>query len=126
MKGDSQDFAEVIAKAQRVTAGDTANPFNLPEKNVMLPGKIPGVEKYDYKSQAVVFCLPADSTAYEEVMDQILAGEAILRYEDRSWDKEGNFNVAMVYLIPRDKRASVDDGEAAGEEEPKLRPMKLP
>jgi len=123
---DGEDFAASIRTAQRVIPGDTVNPFNLPERHAMMPGKIKGVESFDYESRARVFCLPADAADYEDVMNDILAGKAILRYEDRTFDKEGDFHVAMVYLIPKRRAPTQADEDAAGEEEPPLKPMKLP
>jgi hypothetical protein len=133
VSGDaSDDFTEVIRRAQKIGPGDVVDPFKLPERNAMIPGqasKIPGVESYDYESRAEVFCLPGDKGDYQDVMDRVLAGEALLRYEDRTFDKEGNFHVAIVYLIPKHRKTSQqtrNDEDAAGETEPVVKSIKLP
>jgi hypothetical protein len=133
VSGDaSDDFTEVIRRAQKIGPGDIVDPFKLPERNAMIPGqpsKIPGVESYDYESRADVFCLPADKADYCDVMDRILAGEALLRYEDRTFDKEGAFHVAIVYLIPKHRKTPVqarNDEDSAGETEPVVKSIKLP
>lgn len=122
MPQESEDFLDVITRAQRVTAGDVANPFES-GKNAFVHGRNTGVPDLDWDAHVEVFALPADAGDYEDIMNMCLRGEATMRYEERTWSKEGDFMVAVVYLTPRPRAAPVDD-YAAGEAEPAVRPLK--
>ena len=126
MAQESEDFTDVVERAQRVS-GDLGGLFaqNGPGRVAFEPrGNRVGPE-LDYEAHAVVFALPADCGEYEDVMNQILRGEAIVRYEDRTFTKEGDFMVAMVYLTPRARPAPVNNQDA-GDAEPARRPRRLP
>jgi hypothetical protein len=126
MPQDSEDFTDVIEKAQKIS-GDIGGLFaqNGPGRVAFeARGNRRGPEM-DYEAHCEVFALPADSAAYEDIMNMILRGEAISRYEDRSWSKEGDFMVAICYLTPRGRPAPVDDRDA-GDAEPEVRPRRLP
>jgi hypothetical protein len=121
---ESTDFADVIERAQRVTPGDVASPFASREAFVPnARGKV-GTE-LNFNSHVKVFCLPTDAPDYEEVMDQILAGDAILRYEEKTFDKDGNFLVAICWLTERPQIAQPVNA-AAGDAEPEPRPQRIP
>lgn len=120
---ESQDFADVVAKAQRVTSADVASPFAGREAYVTARGK-PGVE-LDFDAHVKVFTIPADAPDYEEVMNTVLRGDALLRYEEKTFDKEGNFLVAICWLTPRARAVAAVD-VAAGDAEPPVRPQKIP
>lgn len=120
---DSTDFGDVIEKAQRVTAGDVASPFAGRDAFVPARGK-PGVE-YEFEAHIKVFAMPADAGDYEDVMNEILRGDAVLRYEEKTFTKDGDFLVAMCWMTPRARLAPADNF-AAGDAEPAARPQKIP
>ena len=123
-------FAEAIEAAQRGPTApsgdmiDAASPFPMP-----LPaghrvvdgdqeGRIPGVVALvDYQAHAKVYNVAnaEDCAAYEETLNEILNGSAILRYEERHFTKEGDPLVLMCWMTytPRPKR----EGEDAEDDE---------
>jgi len=125
MPQESEDFADVIEKAQRI-GGDMGSLFNGPGRvafEAQQPNRAGPVQ--DYEAHSEVFALPADREAYEDVMNQVLRGEAIMRYEVRTFSKEGDFMVALVYLTPLARPAPAHDRDA-GDAEPVERPRRLP
>lgn len=120
---DSTDFGDVIEKAQRLTAGDVASPFA--GQTAFVPaGAKPGAE-YEFEAHIKLFAIPADAADYEDVMNLILSGDAVLRYEEKTFTKDGDFMVAICWLTPR-RRAAPADNVAAGDAEPAARPQKIP
>ena len=128
MPQQSDDFADVIQRAQRVTVGDVSSPFGI-EGNAgraaFVPGRAPGVPDLDYEAHVSVFALPADAPDYEDVLNDVLRGLAIMRYEEKTFSKEGDFLVACCWLTPR-ARPAQQPNIAAGDAEPEARPQKLP
>src|SRR3972149_4538346 len=127
MPQESEDFADVIEKAQRVS-NDLGNLFsaqNGPGRVAFEPRGNRAGPDMDYEAHSEVFALPADRDSYEDVMNQVLRGEAIMRYEDRTFSKEGDFLVALVYLTPRARPAPANNQDA-GDAESVERPRRLP
>ena len=120
---ESTDFGDVIEKAQRGSPGDVASPFAGREAFVPARGK-PGVE-YDFEAHIKVFAVPTDAADYEDVMNEILRGDAVLRYEEKTFTKDGDFLVAICWMTPR-RRLAPADNIAAGDAEPAARPRKMP
>lgn len=120
----SEDFTDVIAKAQRVSK-DMGSLFgnNQPGRVAFEPGR--AAPAHDFDAHIDVFSLPSDREGYQDVLNQILRGDALLRYEDRTFTKEGDFIVAICYLTPRERPAAPPDRDA-GDAEPVVRPHRLP
>lgn len=114
---DEPNFAQLIEKAQAVST-DVASPFPAPGAGrvAFQPGRVPGVAEHQYEAKVEVFNLPTDSGEYEEVLNMMLRAEAIPRFEERTFDKDGNFLVAICYLVPRAQPAAAPDGDAADRE----------
>ena len=115
-------FAELIEQAQRMPetgslGTDVSSPFPLPipaEHQVVDlddPEKVPGVPKYNYEAHVVHYTLPADCRAYEITLNEILNGHAVLRYEDRHFNKESDCIVVISYLtyVPPPARNEDED-----------------
>ena len=115
---DDPNFTELLEKAQAVS-NDVASPFPAPGAGrvAFQPGRVPGVPEHDFEAKVEVFALPGDSGEYERVLNMILRAEAIPRYEERTFTKDGDFLVAICYMIPRERRAVAPDGDA-GDREP--------
>jgi hypothetical protein len=124
MPQDSENFADVVEKAQKVS-GDIGGLFSNASRVAFEARGNRGGPEQDYEAHSKVFALPADCDDYEDVMNQVLRGEAIMRYEDRTFTKEGDFMVALVYLTPRARPAAVNNQDA-GDAEPANRPRRLP
>lgn len=117
MRGQDPNFSELIERAQNVTT-DIASPFPMPGtgRTAFQPGRAPGVPDLDYQAHVCVFNLPNDSDGYEEVLNQCLRGEAIIRFEEKTFDKDGNFLVALCYMTPRERVERPAEGEPADRE----------
>lgn len=115
---DQPSFTELIEKAQAVS-GDVASPFPTPGAGrvAFQPGRVPGAAEFDFEAKVGVFTLPTDSGEYEDILNMSLRGEAIIRYEDRTFTKEGDFIVALCYMVPRARAAAAPIGDA-GDREP--------
>lgn len=126
MPDQSEDFSDVIAKAQRVSK-DMGGLFGdgTPGRVAFEPGPDHAAPEYDWDAHVAVFCLPSDREGYEEVLNMALHGEATVRYEERTFTKEGDFMVAICYLTPRLQPRPENDQDA-GDAEPEVRPRRLP
>lgn len=118
MSIDQPSFTELLEKAQSVSS-DVASPFPVPGAGrvAFQPGRVPGAPEHDFEAKVAVFTLPTDSGEYEDVLNMSLRGEAIIRYEDRTFTKEGDFIVAICYMVPRERAPVAAAGEA-GDREP--------
>lgn len=122
----SEDFSDVIAKAQRVNK-DMGGLFSTETGRVAFEprrAQQPG-QDMEYDAHCDVFCLPSDKDGYEDVLNQCLRGEAILRWERDTFTKEGDFMVAVCYLTPRVVERAPQDQDA-GDGEREVRPRRLP
>lgn len=120
MAGEIPNFAEMIEKAQTVHT-DVASPFPAPGAGrvAFQPGRVPGAPEFDLEAKVSVFTLPTDSGEYEDVLNMTLRGEAIIRYEEKTFTKEGDFIVALCYMVPRAARAQqAQPAGDAGDREP--------
>lgn len=124
-----EDFAEIVKRAQRGNGGDISSVLSPngqgriafePRRN-----QAPAGQDLDFDCKVAVYSLPADAGDYEDAMNLILRGEAIKNYEDRTFDKEGNFLVALCYFVPRPRAARPAGGDAA-DAELVARPRRLP
>ncbi len=120
----SEDFSDIISKAQRVTK-DIGGLFGSEQGRVAFEPRRAGGPDFDYDAHCDVFDLPADKEGYQDVLNTILRGEAILRYEERTFTKEGDFLVAVCYLTPREAPRPPQDQDA-GDAEREARPRRLP
>jgi hypothetical protein len=126
MPDETEDFATIIEKSQRVDK-DMGSLFGTgaPGRVAFEPANRNAGADLEWDAHCDVFCIPADRDGYQDVLNQILHGEASLRYEERTFTKDGDFMVAICYLTPRERpRAAAD--EDAGDAEPDVRPHKMP
>lgn len=112
MGNNTKGFAELIEDAQRKPKGaiaplEVTSPFALPvppDHRVVEddkdPTKVPGVVEYDYEAHVDVFCLNQgeERQEYVDILNQILSGKAMLRYEDRSMTKDGDSMVTICWM----------------------------
>jgi len=118
-------FADLIESAQRTPQGgvmgvDVSSPFPLPIpddhqlRNIDEeedPAKIPGIPKYNYEAHVEYYELPSDVRAYETTLNEILNGNAVLRYEERHFTKEGDCVVVINYLTYKPPPEKKDEDE---------------
>lgn len=126
MNDGPEDFTASIERAQRAS-GDVGGLF-MPDK----PGRItfegdprkmgPDLE---HDAHVAVFSLPTDRGEYEDVLNVILRGEGSLRYEEKTFNKDGDFMVAVCWITPR-VRAQAAPGEDAIDVEPAVQPRRIP
>ena len=117
-------FADLIEQAQRTPKEgglgvDVSSPFSVPVPDghqlVNLdeedPLKVPGVPQYNYEAHVEYYELPSDVKAYEATLNTVLNGNAILRFEDRHFTKEGDCVVIVNYLTYKPPPKEKDDDE---------------
>lgn len=118
-------FADLIQEAQKTPQStsmgvDVSSPFPtpIPDDHVLRnldeeedPLKAPGVPKYNYEAHVQYYELPSDNTAYENTLNEILNGNAILRYEERHFTKEGDCIIVVNYLTYKPPPKEKDDDE---------------
>src|SRR6266511_2716129 len=99
-------FAELIQSAQKLPdplaarPTDLSSPFTFdppaaPETHRLVdtskdPEKIPGIAEFDYDAHVEHFVIPMQKAEYEQALGLILNGKAIPRYEDRTFNKDGD------------------------------------
>jgi hypothetical protein len=127
---DDDDFASVIERSQHSprTKADLPQEVNdlferpIPRDHRVVREptgeKIAGAIEYDYKSHVEYFHVPEQKDEYEEILDTILNAEAVLRYEDRTFTREGDCIVVICYLTRTEnkertasKQKAVEDAE---------------
>ena len=126
MPDESEDFTAIIDKAQRIDK-DMGGIFGTPGRVAFepAPNRAAAGPELDWDAHCDVFCLPSDKDAYQEVLNLCLHGEATIRYEERTFTKDGDFMVAICYMTPR-QRVAANPAEDAGDAEPVARPRRLP
>ena len=114
MPNDTLSFADIIEQAQRTPNSggkiqDLSSPFGgvlPPDHRVVanVEGKAPGVPEYDYKVEVHYFTLPSDKDQYEECLNRVARGEAIVRFEKDTFNKEGDFITVVCLMVPTGSR----------------------
>ena len=122
---DGEDFQTAIERAQRVS-GDISNIFGNAGRVAFEARPQAAGPNLEYDAKVAVFNLPTDAEEYEEVLNQCLRGEAVKNWEDRTFTKEGDFLVAICYLVPRPRPQRVANDQDAGEVERLPRPQRVP
>jgi hypothetical protein len=134
-KNDTPGWAELIENSQKPPAARAAlenkDPLSsiletrLPAGHRLInmddendPDKIPGAVGYEFDPHVKFFSIPKDSADYEAVIADVLQKKAIVRYEERTFTKDGDFLVVVFYLTPRpvpvrprDENDHDDDGD---------------
>lgn len=124
MPDPDEDFTSVIERAQRVSK-DIGGVFDGAGRTAFEPRQNRAAQGHDFEAHVKVFLLPTDAGDYEDVLNQILRGEAVLRYEERTFTKDGDFMVAVCFMTPTLPVRPANNREA-GDAEPDVRPRRLP
>lgn len=108
MKAEVNTFADLIKQIQndgKFEGDDVSSPFGtpLPKDHKVINmdaeklSKEPDVD-LDYTPHFAFFNLPHDTDDYENTLKLLTNKRNILRYEERTFSKEGDFLVAVCYL----------------------------
>lgn len=124
MADPDEDFSAVIERAQRVSK-DIGGLFGEAGRVAFEPRRDRVGQEHDFDAHVRVFLLPTDAGDYEDILNTILSGEGVLRYEEKTFTKDGDFMVAICWLTPH-ARVRVPDNHDAGDAEPEQRPRRLP
>lgn len=122
MKDDKSSFADLIDAQQRPDVlGDSSSPFDMSDSNpnyrtvrIDDPVKIKNATEFDFEARIELCVLPSDKEKYEEIMNKILRGEGLLRWEERHFTKEGDFIIAVTYLVKKTKPKKSTDSPPIG------------
>lgn len=114
-------FEEVIAQVNQMSQGPIASPFGVPPQPLGQGPRVP------VRQVTHVFYLPRDAAAYDELFNETLwAGRARVRFEERTWTKEGEVAVVVCYFTdapaPRPQPAEPEVGAV----EAPVRPFRIP
>jgi len=110
-----EDFASVITRHQKLPDFDSekkpdiSSPFPRPVPkdhrvvDIDEEDKIPKSIQWDYEAHVEYLLLPKDCDAYAEIINKALAGDALIRFEEKSFLKEGDCAVVICYLTRKPK-----------------------
>jgi hypothetical protein len=121
---EEDDFVASIAKAQR-GASDVAGMFGGPGRVAFEGNPRKMGPELEFDAHVQLFGLPGDRGEYEDVLNKVLRGEATIRYEEKTFTKDGDFIVAVCYLTPRQLPQARPDQDAGDAEAPVL-PRRIP
>ena len=119
-----EDFSNIIERAQRVSK-DMGGLFGDAGRVAFEPRQNRAGPEHDFDAHVKVFLLPTDAEDYEEVLNTILCGDGVLRYEEKTFTKEGDFMVAICWLTQHAAIRPVNNQDA-GDVEPEQRPRRIP
>lgn len=115
-------FQDVIDQANQMTQGPIASPFGIPKQALAQGPRLP------IRQTTQVFNLPRDIAAYDELCNELWAGRIKIRFEDRTFTKEGEVVIILSYFTDapaqRPQPAAADGG--GGGEEAEVRPYRIP
>lgn len=115
-------FEEVIAQANQMSQGPIASPFGIPPQALGQGPRVP------IRQTTQVFYLPRDAAAYDQLCNETLwAGRGKIRFEERTWTKEGEVAVALCYFTdaPPPPPQQAEPGGGGGQEAA-VRPYRIP
>lgn len=114
------DFADVVDKANRMSKSAIAHPFGASQQTLAQGPRLP------IQQTTQLFYLPKDVAAYDECCNRLWAGDGRVRYEDRTFTKEGEVLIILSYFTDAPPDVPRDGNPAAGIEEPEVRPYRIP
>lgn len=114
------DFANVVDKANRLSNVPIAHPFGSQQQALAQGPRLP------IQQTTQLFYLPRDVAAYDECCNRLWAGEGKIRYEDRTFTKEGEVLIIMSYFTDAPAPRPQDGNAGDGAEEPDVRPYRIP
>lgn len=116
-------FQDVIDQANQMTQGPIASPFGIPKQALAQGPRLP------IRQTTQIYNLPRDIAAYDEICNELWAGRYKIRFEDRTFTKEGEVVIILSYFTdapaPRQQPEAVGGPAGAGEEAA-IRPYRIP
>lgn len=121
-KPNAGGFQEVIDQANQMTQGPIASPFGIPQQALAQGPRLP------IRQTTQVFNLPRDIAAYDELCNELWAGRGKIRFEDRTFTKEGEVVIILSYFTdaPAQRPQPAVVGGAGGGEEAAVAPYRIP
>ena len=114
-------FEEVIAKANQMAQGPIASPFGVPQRTLGRGPQIP------IRQTTQVFYLPRDAASYDEQCNMLWAGGGEIRFEERTWTKEGELAITLCHFTEaQPQRPPQAEPGGGGAEEVEVRPYRIP
>lgn len=115
------DFAAVMDKANQMTQSAVAHPFGSPTQRLAQGPRLP------VQQTTQMFYCPRDIAQYDECCNRLWAGEGAVRFEERTFTKEGELLIVLCYFTDAPPAAPPDGNPAgSGAEEPEVRPFRIP
>lgn len=117
------DFASVMEEANKMSKSAIAHPFGAPPAGIMRGGR---GQVAPVRQTSNVLYLPKQIAEYDEICNRSWAGDIEIRLEERSFTKEGEVVVFIVYFERRAAMPRPNEVEPEGDAEPEEKPQKLP
>lgn len=113
-KNETLSFAEIIENAQKTperakTRGaEMSSPFSMalpPDHRVVEddPRQINGVPEFDYQVHVKYIVLPTGVADYEQILNDAASGKCVIRKEETTFTKEGDYIVVVQYMTKLDR-----------------------
>lgn len=115
-------FEEVIAQVNQMNQGPIASPFGVPARALGRGPQVP------IRQTTQVFYLPRDGATYDELCNRLWTGNGQIRFEERTWTKEGEVAIVLCYFTeaqpPQPQQA--EPGGGGGAVEAEVKPYRIP
>ena len=123
-KPASDDFSAIMEQTNQMSQSGISHPFG-----VRIPEAGRG-SNLKVRQTTEVFCLPRDREGYDALFNRLWSGEGTVRYEERTFTKEGEFMVVVCHFAPVGEPqqpqpvglANLADGDAEAE----IKPYRIP
>lgn len=113
------DLSQIIEEAQQSIG--IAHPFNPAPVTLDRINHRPQVST---RQKTEMFYCPKQLDEYDECCNRVFAGEITVRYEDRTFTKEGELLIVISYTINKAPQRPAEIS-VSGDEEPPVRPYRL-
>lgn len=117
------DFASIMEKANEMSHGAISHPFGGTAAGITRGGR---GQAAPVRQTSHVFYLPKQIAEYDEICNRGWAGEIEIRLEERTFTKEGEVAVFIVYFERHAALPRPNEVHADGDAEPEEKPQKLP
>lgn len=112
-------FEEIMDQANQMSQSALAHPFGAPTQALAQSPRLP------IQQTTCLFYLPRDLAMYDECCNRLWSGIGKIRYEERTFTKEGEVLVVLSYFTDAPAPPpNPNGGEAA--EEAEVRPYRIP
>ena len=122
MRPTTGDFAEIMDQANRMADAAVVHPFGNGPSPLARVGQGRGLP---VRQITQMFYCPKDLAEYDACCNRAWAGEISIRFEERTFTKEGEWLVVVCFMEQDEQRPLPGETSTNGDTEPDTRPHKL-